>query len=140
MNQPTSQQEFLREAMSRLSMTRERFAVRLGTSKRRLDNWLAPSDSKEFREMDSMVWKFVREIPFVASDSKSIEPAAPLRYKHYKGGEYEIVCEAILEADPTVTMVIYKSADGRTWARPRKNFHEKVEINGIKVHRFKLIK
>lgn len=57
-----NQQEFLRDAMRRLEMTREQFAARIGTAKRRLDNWLVPSESKEFREMDGMVWKFVREI------------------------------------------------------------------------------
>ena len=138
MSQPTSQQEFLRDAMSRLKMTREQFADRLGTSKRRLDNWLTPSDSNEFREMDSMVWKFVREIP---SDGnlKLVEHAPLSRYKHYKDGEYEVVCNAILEADPSVMMVIYRSADGRTWARPIDNFNENVEINGVKVPRFTLL-
>jgi aspartate carbamoyltransferase catalytic subunit len=57
-----NQQEFLRDAMRRLDMTREQFAERLGTKKRRLDNWLVPSESSEFREMDEMAWKFVREI------------------------------------------------------------------------------
>jgi len=59
---PLSQQEFLRDAMHRLGMTREQFAERIGTAKRRVDNWLVPSESKEFREMDAIVWKFVREI------------------------------------------------------------------------------
>jgi hypothetical protein len=59
---PSSQQEFLRDAMRRLGMTREQFAERIGTAKRRVDNWLVPSESKEFREMDPIVWKFVCEI------------------------------------------------------------------------------
>ena len=57
-----TQQEFLRVAMVTLGLTREQFAARLGTSKRRVDNWLLPSESKEFRSMDDMVWNFVREI------------------------------------------------------------------------------
>lgn len=57
-----TQQEFLRQAMTTLGLTREQFAKRLGTSKRRVDNWLLPSESKEFRSMDDMVWNFVREI------------------------------------------------------------------------------
>ena len=59
---PIPQQEFLRDAMAALDMTREQFADRIGTSRRRLDNWLLPSDSKGFREMDEMAWKFIREI------------------------------------------------------------------------------
>lgn len=56
------QQEFLRSAMASLNMTRDQFAERIGTSRRRLDNWLLPSDSKGYRDMDDMAWKFIREI------------------------------------------------------------------------------
>lgn len=59
---PIPQQDFLRDAMAALDMTRDQFADRIGTSRRRLDNWLLPSDSKGFREMDEMAWKFIREI------------------------------------------------------------------------------
>lgn len=62
MSKTLKQQDFLREAMTTLGLTREQFAARLGTSKRRVDNWLLPSESKEFRSMDDMVWNFVREI------------------------------------------------------------------------------
>lgn len=61
-SKPIPQQEFLRDAMAALDMTRDQFADRIGTSRRRLDNWLLPSDSKGFREMDEMAWKFIREI------------------------------------------------------------------------------
>lgn len=61
-SKPIPQQEFLRHAMTALDMTRDQFADRIGTSRRRLDNWLLPSDSKGFREMDEMAWKFIREI------------------------------------------------------------------------------
>lgn len=57
-----SQQEFLRDAMGRLGMTRQEFADRLNTKKRRLDTWLLPSASKEFRELDPAIWQFIREI------------------------------------------------------------------------------
>jgi hypothetical protein len=59
---PQSQQDFLRDAMAALGLTREQFAERIGAKKRALDNWLLPSDSKEFRAMPDMAWKFVREI------------------------------------------------------------------------------
>ena len=61
-SKPIPQQEFLRDAMAALDMTRDQFADRIGTSRRRLDNWLLPSDSKGFREMDGMAWKFIHEI------------------------------------------------------------------------------
>ncbi len=60
-----------------------------------------------------------------------------MRYRHYKGGVYELVCEAKLEADPTVTLMIYKSqADGMIWARPKPIFFETVEHEGGQVPRF----
>lgn len=60
--QPPSQQEFLRQAIEKLAMTRDEFAERIGASRRRLDTWLLPSDSTGFRELDSIAWKFIREI------------------------------------------------------------------------------
>lgn len=57
-----AQQEFLRKSMTSLDMTRDEFAVRIGTTRRRLDNWLLPNESKGFREMDEMAWKFIGEI------------------------------------------------------------------------------
>jgi aspartate carbamoyltransferase catalytic subunit len=53
--------------MAALDKTRDQFADRIGTSRRRLDNWLSPSDSRGFREMDEMAWKFVREIMHTTS-------------------------------------------------------------------------
>jgi hypothetical protein len=57
-----TQQEFLRHAMETLGMTRDEFAERIGAARRRLDTWLLPSESNGFRELDSMAWKFVREM------------------------------------------------------------------------------
>jgi hypothetical protein len=48
--------------MERLDMTRQQFADRLDTSKRRLDNWLLPTESDEFRKLDPTIWLFIREI------------------------------------------------------------------------------
>lgn len=59
---PVTQQEFLRDTMQHLDMTRQQFADRLSTKKRRLDTWLLPSESKEFRELDPTIWQFIREI------------------------------------------------------------------------------
>jgi len=39
-----------------------------------------------------------------------------MRYRHYKGGVYEVVCEATLEADFTA-VVVYRGQDGKTWVR-----------------------
>lgn len=48
--------------MKDLGMSRAEFAERIGAEERRLENWLLPTGSKGFREMDELVWKFIREI------------------------------------------------------------------------------
>ena len=58
-----------------------------------------------------------------------------MQYRHYKGGLYELVCEATLEADLT-PMIIYRAADGSIWARPKAVFFELVEVDGSMVPRF----
>ena len=58
-----------------------------------------------------------------------------IQYRHYKGGLYELVCEATLEADLT-PMVIYRAADGSIWARPKSVFFELIEVDGLMVPRF----
>jgi transcriptional regulator with XRE-family HTH domain len=56
------QQDFLREAMETLNMTRDELAKRIGVNRRRLDNWLLPDESKGHRPMEEMAWKFIKEI------------------------------------------------------------------------------
>ena len=58
-----------------------------------------------------------------------------MRYRHYKGGVYELVCEATLESDLS-PMIIYRAADGSIWARPKAVFFQPVELNGLTVPRF----
>jgi hypothetical protein len=62
-----------------------------------------------------------------------------MRFRHYKGGIYELVCEAKLEADPAVTMIVYRAADGTIWTRPASVFFEVVEHDGVRVPRFTAI-
>jgi aspartate carbamoyltransferase catalytic subunit len=59
---PIPQQDFLRDAMQRLSMTRKQLAARLSTPERRLNNWLLPTTSAGYRELDPTIWQFIREI------------------------------------------------------------------------------
>lgn len=58
----STQQEFLRSAMTELAMTRDAFCGRLGCARRTLDKWLLPADSNDFRNMDETIWNLVREI------------------------------------------------------------------------------
>ena len=41
------------------------------------------------------------------------------RYRHYKGGLYELVCEATLESDLT-PLIIYRAADGSICIYPKE--------------------
>jgi hypothetical protein len=59
----------------------------------------------------------------------------PVKYRHYKGGIYELVCEATLEADLT-PLIIYRASDGAIWCRPKSVFFEIVEAGGARVPRF----
>ena len=59
-------------------------------------------------------------------------------FKHYKGGEYEIIATGFLE-DTEATCVVYRSLEKDiVWVRTAKNFFEQVEHNGAKQPRFEL--
>lgn len=57
------------------------------------------------------------------------------RYRHYKGGIYEVVCRALQEADLT-PVVVYKASNGTVWTRPESNFFETIIVDGKSVQRF----
>ncbi|QEZ48708.1 MULTISPECIES: helix-turn-helix domain-containing protein [Cupriavidus] len=59
---PAAQQDFLREAMNQLGMTREEFAARLSVAKRTLDKWLLPSESSDSRGLPEMGRAYIQEI------------------------------------------------------------------------------
>lgn len=58
-----------------------------------------------------------------------------MRFRHYKGGIYDVVCEATLEADHS-SVIVYRGQDGNTWVRPRSAFFETIEVDGQRVARF----
>lgn len=58
-----------------------------------------------------------------------------MRFRHYKGGVYEVVCEATLEADHTA-VVVYRGQDGKTWVRARDAFYGNVDVDGARMPRF----
>jgi hypothetical protein len=62
-----------------------------------------------------------------------------MKYRHFKGEIYELVCEAKLESNPQIIMVIYRSPDGSSWARPRDVFFELIEHEGKIMRRFEPI-
>jgi len=62
------------------------------------------------------------------------------KFRHYKGGIYDLVYEAKLESDPSVTMIVYRAADGTIWTLPSDEFFELVEADGKTVPRFALMR
>lgn len=57
-------------------------------------------------------------------------------FRHYKGGEYEIVATGFLE-DSEAPCVIYRSLEKKiVWVRTAKNFLEEVEYGGVAKPRF----
>lgn len=58
------------------------------------------------------------------------------RYRHYKGGEYEIVATGFLE-DSEAPCVVYRSLEKNiVWVRTAKNFLEQIEFQGKNLQRF----
>jgi hypothetical protein len=57
-----AQQDFLRATMKQLGLSRDGLARRIGATRRRVDSWLLPSASAGHRELDGVVWSYLREI------------------------------------------------------------------------------
>jgi hypothetical protein len=54
-----------------------------------------------------------------------------------QGRHLRVRLRGALESDPTVTMIVYRAANGTIWTRPASVFFELVERDGEKVPRFK---
>lgn len=76
-----------------------------------------------------------------AASADSDLPALPVatlgRYRHYKGGEYEVIGVA-RHHESFEPLVIYRPLYNATgwWARPHAMFFESVVIDGVKQPRF----
>lgn len=57
------------------------------------------------------------------------------KFRHYKGGIYELVCVATLESDLS-PMIVYRAANGSVWVRPESVFFELVDVDGVRQPRF----
>jgi hypothetical protein len=65
-------------------------------------------------------------------------PATPLgRYRHYKGGEYEVVAVA-RHSETHEPLVVYRPlyGDSGWWVRPHAMFFEQVDVGGVRQPRF----
>jgi hypothetical protein len=57
-----SQQDFLRDAMGRLGMTRDEFAAHVCVANRTLHKWLLPSDSTDFRVLPESGREYIARV------------------------------------------------------------------------------
>jgi hypothetical protein len=64
-------------------------------------------------------------------------PIAPGRYRHFKGGEYEVLFEA-RHSETEEPLVVYRALGGvgGVWVRPAAMWAEEVEVDGRRVPRF----
>ena len=70
-------------------------------------------------------------------DLSALPAAPPGRYRHYKGGEYEVIGVA-RHSESLEPMVVYRplyKASG-WWVRPHAMFFEQVRVDGASVPRF----
>ena len=59
------------------------------------------------------------------------------KYRHYKGGEYEVIGVAN-HSETLERMVVYRAlyGDGEIWVRPLSMWSETVVVDGVSVPRF----
>lgn len=62
------------------------------------------------------------------------------KYRHFKGGEYEVLYLA-KDSETLETLVVYRAlyGDGGVWVRPARMWNETVERNGKRYKRFTFI-
>lgn len=71
------------------------------------------------------------------SDLPPLPAIAPGRYRHYKGGEYEVVGVG-RHSETLEPLVLYRPLynDSGLWVRPFDMFVGQVEIGGVVLQRF----
>lgn len=75
------------------------------------------------------------------SDLAPLPGIALGRYRHYKGGEYEVIGVA-RHSETLEPMVVYRPLynDTGLWVRPYGMFVERIEIDGVLRQRFEAVK
>jgi hypothetical protein len=71
---------------------------------------------------------------------KELAPLPPTtigRYRHYKGGEYEVL-GVVRHSETLEPMVLYRALYGEQglWVRPHAMFFQSIEADGVRQPRF----
>lgn len=71
------------------------------------------------------------------TDLAPLPTVTPGRYRHYKGGAYELL-GVVRHSETTQPMVLYRALYGEQglWVRPYAMFFEMVEVDGVRRPRF----
>lgn len=71
------------------------------------------------------------------TDLMPLPPVTPGRYRHYKGGLYDLVGVA-RHSETHEPLVVYRDAQDATrlWVRPHAMFFEEIEADGRRQPRF----
>ena len=71
------------------------------------------------------------------SDLPSLPAAQCGRYRHYKGGEYEVI-GVVRHSETLEPLVLYRPlySDSGLWVRPYAMFFEDIEFEGLRRPRF----
>ena len=71
-------------------------------------------------------------------DLPPLPATPPGRYRHYKGGEYEVIGVA-RHSETLAPHVVYRPLYNATgwWLRPHAMFFESVEVDGVRQPRFR---
>ncbi|WP_295639781.1 DUF1653 domain-containing protein [uncultured Methylibium sp.] len=74
------------------------------------------------------------------SELSSLPQIEPGRYRHYKGGEYEVL-EVVHHSESLEPMVLYRPLynESGSWVRPHAMFVGEIEIDGVRQPRFVLL-
>ena len=64
-------------------------------------------------------------------------PTPTGRYRHYKGGEYQVIAVA-RHSETQEPLVVYRPlhGEGGWWVRPHAMFFGEVEVDGVRQPRF----
>ncbi len=71
------------------------------------------------------------------SDLPALPDTPPGRYRHYKGGQYEVI-GTVRHSETLEPLVLYRAlyGEGGLWVRPHAMFFSQVEHDGQSVARF----
>jgi hypothetical protein len=73
-------------------------------------------------------------------DLAPLPSTPPGRYRHYKGGEYEVVAVA-RHSETHEPLVVYRplAGDSGWWVRPHAMFFESIDVGGTLAPRFQKV-